>query len=103
MKRMSDQDDAPKSALEIAMARLRQKDAESGERATPLTDDQKARIAEARQVAQARLAQEDILYKSTLATTWEPEARAKLEAEHRRDVQRINDERDTKIEKIRRE
>ena len=41
---MADPDDTPKSALEIAMARLRQKDAESGEQATPLTEDQKARI-----------------------------------------------------------
>ena len=40
------------------MARLRQKDAERGEEAAPLTDDQKARIAEVRQAAQAKLAQE---------------------------------------------
>lgn len=99
---MNDQDDdAPKSALEIAMARLRQKDAERGEQAAPLTDEQKTRIAEVRQTAQARLAQEDILYQSSLATTWEPEARAKLEAEHRLDVQRINDEAERKVEKIR--
>jgi hypothetical protein len=99
---MAEQDDAPKSALEIAMARLRQKDAERGEQAAPLTDEQKARIAEVRQAAQAKLAQEDILYKASLAKTWEPEARAKLEAEHRLDVQRINDDADRKIEKIRR-
>jgi len=98
---MAEQDDAPKSALEIAMARLRQKDAESGETAAALTDEQKARIADVRQTAQARLAQEDILYKSSLATTWEPEARAKLEAQHRVDVQRINDEAERKIAKIR--
>jgi hypothetical protein len=33
--------------------------------------------------------------------TWDPEARAKLEAEHRLDVQRINDEADRKVERIR--
>ena len=99
---MAEQDDAPKSALEIAMARLRQKDAERGEQAAPLTDDQKARIAEVRQAGQAKLAQEDILYQASLAKTWDPEARAKLEAEHRTDVQRINDEAERKIEKIRR-
>lgn len=102
MKGMSDQDEAPKSALEIAMARLRQKDVESGESAQTLTDDQKARIADVRQAAQAKLAQEDILFKSSLATTWDPDARAKLEAEHRRDLQRIQDDRDAKIERIRR-
>ena len=88
---MAEQDDTPKSALEIAMARLRQKDAERGEQAASLTDEQKARIGEVRQAAQAKLAQEDILYKASLAKTWEPEARAKLEAEHRLDVQRINE------------
>ena len=98
---MAEQDDAPKSALEIAMARLRQKDAESGEQASPLTDEQKARIAEVRQAAQAKLAQEDILYKASLARTWDPEARTKLEAEHRLDVQRVNDDAERKVEKIR--
>ncbi len=99
---MEDHDDAPKSALELAMARLRQKDADSGETAQPLTDEQKARIAEVRQAAQAKLAQEDIMFTSSLAGTWEPEARATLEANHRRDLQRIQDERDSKIAKIRR-
>jgi hypothetical protein len=99
---MADQDDAPKSALEIAMARLRQKDAERGEQAAPLTEDQKARIAEVRQATQAKMAQEEILYQASLAKTWDPEARAKLEAEHRLDVQRINEEADRKIERIRR-
>lgn len=97
---MSDQDDAPKSALEIAMARLRQQDAERGDQAAALTDEQKARIAEVRQTAQAKLAQEEILYQSSLARTWEPEARAKLEAEHRHDVQRINDDAEKKVGKI---
>jgi hypothetical protein len=98
---MADPDETPKSALEIAMARLRQKDAERGEHTAPLSDEQKARIAEVRQAAQAKLAQEDILYQSSMARTWEPEARAKLEAEHRLDVQRINDEAERKIRKIR--
>ena len=98
---MAEQDDAPKSALEIAMARLRQKDAESGETASTLTGEQKARIAEVRQTAQAKLAQEDILYKSSLATTWDPEARAKLEAQHRSDVARINEDAERKVAKLR--
>ena len=98
---MAEHDDAPKSALEIAMARLRQKDAERGETAAALTDEQKARIAEVRQAAQAKLAQEDILYKSSLGNTWDPEARAKLEAEHRLDVQRINEDTERKIAKLR--
>ena len=98
---MAEQDDAPKSALEIAMARLRQKDAERGESAAALTDEQKARIAEIRQAAQAKLAQEDILYQASLAKTWDPEERAKLEAQHRSDVARINEDAERKVAKLR--
>ncbi|HTM33756.1 MAG TPA: hypothetical protein VL263_20730 [Vicinamibacterales bacterium] len=98
---MAEQDDAPKSALEIAMARLRQKDAESGETASTLTGEQKTRIAEVRQTAQAKLAQEEILYQSSLANTWDPEARAKLEAQHRSDVARINEDAERKVAKLR--
>jgi hypothetical protein len=95
-------DDSPKSALEVAMARLRQKDADSGESEQPLSDAQKAQIAEVRQAAQAKLAQEDIMFKSSLAQARDPEALATLQANHRRDLQRIQDDRDSKIAKIRR-
>ncbi len=94
-------DDAPKSAYEIAMARLRQKDAESGETEAALTEAQKTAIAEARQAAAARLAQEEIMLKAALAGTFDPEAHARLQENYRRDVQRINDDRDRKIAKIR--
>lgn len=96
---MSDQ--APKSALELAMERLRKKDAEAGIVGAPLTDQQKAAIAEARSVCEARLAEIKILHQSKLARPFEPEARAQLEEEFRRDAQRLNDERDRKIERIR--
>jgi hypothetical protein len=99
---MPDHDEAPKTALEIAMARLKEKDAASGEPQHALTDAQKAQIAEARQAGQATLAQEDILYQSALAQTWDPEARATLEQNHRRDVQRIQGDMESKIAKIRR-
>jgi hypothetical protein len=49
----------------------------------------------------AKIAQDEILYKSKLQTTWEPDERTKLEEGYRRDVQRYHDERDRKIEKIR--
>jgi hypothetical protein len=95
-------DDAPKSAIELAMERLRRQDAEAGTSERPLTDAQKTAIAEERQVFAAKIAQAEILHKSRLATTWEPEARAKLEEEYRRELQRTHDERDRKIEAIRR-
>ena len=94
-------DEAPKSALELAMERLRKKDAAEGVVEKALSEEQKAQIAEVRQVYSAKIAQEEILYKSKLATTWEPEERQKLEEGYRRDVQRFHDERDRKIEKIR--
>ncbi|MEW6323264.1 MAG: hypothetical protein AB1635_19515 [Acidobacteriota bacterium] len=94
-------DEGPKSAVELAMERLRKKDAEAGVSEPPLTDEQKARIADVRQVYAAKLAQEEILYRSKLATTWEPAERQQVDEAYRRDVQRLNDERDAKIAKIR--
>ncbi len=47
-------DEAPKSAYELAMERLRKKDQEAGVEERRLTDEQRAAIAEARKVAEAR-------------------------------------------------
>ena len=47
-------DNTPKSALELAMERLRQKDKESNAPERPLTDEQKAAIAEVRQMTRAK-------------------------------------------------
>jgi hypothetical protein len=95
-------EDAPKSAIELAMERLRRKDAEAGESDRPLTDAQKAEIAEIRRVYAAKVAESEILHKSRLATTWEPQERAKLDEEYRRDLQRAHDERERKINEVRR-
>jgi hypothetical protein len=94
-------DESPKSAVELAMERLRRKDAEEGVVERAISADQKAEIAEVRSVYSAKIAQEEILYKSKLATVWEPEERAKLEEGYRRDIQRLSDERDRKIERVR--
>ena len=53
--------DAPKSALELVMERLRKKDAESGVAEQKLSDEQKAAIADARSVYEARVAERQIL------------------------------------------
>ena len=94
-------DEAPKSALELAMERLRKQDRDAGVIERPLSDAQKAEIADIRQVYAAKIAQEEILHRSKLSTTWEPEERAKLEEGYRRDIQRLNEERDRKIEAVR--
>jgi hypothetical protein len=94
-------DAAPKSAYELAMDRLRKKDAEAGVTETPLSDDQREAIAEARRVAEARIAEATIMQRSRLAAVVDPAEFARLEQEHRVDLQRIADDRDRRIEKIR--
>jgi hypothetical protein len=94
-------DEAPKSAYELAMERLRRKDREEGVEERPLTDEQRASIAEARRVAEARLAEREILHQAALRRTADPEAAATLEEEHRRDRERIASDRDRKIREIR--
>ena len=94
-------DEAPKSALELAMERLKKQDAEQGVSDRPLTEEQKNEIADVRKTYGAKLAQEEILFKSKLQTTFEAEERQKLDEHYRRDLQRLNDERDGKIAKVR--
>jgi len=94
-------DDAPKSALELAMERLKKKDAEQGVTDRALTEDQKNEIAEVRKTYTAKLAQEEILFKSKTAAYLDPESRRTLEDNYRRDVERLTHERDRKVEKIR--
>src|SRR5688572_19626689 len=94
-------DDAPKSSLELAMERLKKQDAEQGVSDRPLTDDQKNEIADVRKTYGAKLAQEEILFKSKLTSVFEHEARQTLQDHYRRDVERLTHERDRKIEKIR--
>ncbi len=100
---MAEDDEAPKSALELAMARLARKDADAGiEASKPVTDAQRAAIAEARSVCEAKLAEREILFKSKMAVIREPDAREVLDQEYRRDRERITGDRDRKIEEIRR-
>jgi hypothetical protein len=67
-------DKAPRSAYEIAMERLQRKDAEEGIERRSLTDEQKAEIAEVRNVYEAKLAQEDVLHASALRRTFDHRA-----------------------------
>jgi hypothetical protein len=96
---MSDQ--APKSAYEIAMERLRQKDAEQGIERKPVTEEQKAAIAEIRSTYEAKLAQEEVMHQSALARSVDPAARETMADEYRRTCERLKSERDSKIERIR--
>ena len=91
-----------KSSYELAMERLRKSDAEAGIESRTVTDEQKAAIAEVRNFYEAKLAEQQVLHQSTLRKTPDPAAREALDAEYRRERERLSSERDAKIEKIRR-
>ncbi len=92
--------DAPKTAYELAMERLRQKDREAGVEERPLTDEQKAAIAEARQLYQARVAEREILHRDALSKAQSREEVEKLEREVAHDLERLAGDRDRKIAEI---
>jgi hypothetical protein len=98
---MSDEG-APKSAYELAMERLRKKDADDGVEQKELTDTQRAAIAETRNFYEAKLAEREVLHQSSVRRTQDPEALAALERDYRRDRERLTSERDAKIERLRR-
>lgn len=94
-------DEAPKSALDLVLERLRKKDADAGIAETPLTDAQRAAIAEARSVYEARVAERRIMHSSAMLTTFEPAEREKLEEALRHDLERFEADRESKVRKIR--
>lgn len=96
------EDDAPKSAIELAMERFRKQDADAGVDRAPLTEEQRAAIAEVRNFYESKAAEREVLHQSAMRRTAEPEARDLLEENYRRDRERLNSERDSKIAKIRR-
>ena len=93
--------DAPKTAYELAMERLRQKDKEGGTVERPLSNEQKAAIAEARRVHDARVAEREILHRDALRKATSHEEVAKLDAELAQDRDRIARDRDRRIAEIR--
>src|SRR3954471_8082978 len=94
-------DSAPKSSYELAMERLKKKDAEAGVERTPVTEAQKAAIAEIRNFYEAKLAEIEVLHQGKMRNSVDPEARAVAEQEYRRDRERLSSERDAKVEKAR--
>jgi len=93
--------DAPKSAFELAMERLRQKDREEGVVERPLTDEQKAAIAEVRKVYEAKVAEREILHRDALQKAKSHEEIRKLGEELAQDCGRFVRDRDRKIAEIR--
>jgi hypothetical protein len=99
---MTTEEEAPKSAYELAMARLRKKDADEGVSDAPITEEQRQAIADIRKVYAARLAEREILHQSSRRKIADdPEAIEALEQDYRRERERVNSERDRKIEEVR--
>ena len=98
---MGDETKPLKSAVEIALERLRQKDADAGVASQPLTDQQKTAIAEVRNFYEAKLAVMEVVHRSTLRATVDPGERDGLEVDYRRERERLTFERDRKIDKLR--
>ncbi len=99
-------DDAPKSAYEIALEKLKRRDRERGESApAALTDGQKKSIAELRKLYEARLAEREILHRSErvklLSHPEGAEKLEKLEEEYVKDRRRIEEQLDRAIEAAR--
>ena len=94
-------EDSPKSSLELALERLKKKDAEAGVVEHKLTEAQKAAIAEARSVYEARVAELQILHRGKQLATYDPAEVEKIEQEYRIDLERFASDRDRKIRKLR--
>jgi hypothetical protein len=97
---MSD-NEKPRTAVEIAMDRLKQRDADSGVVEQPPSEKQKAAIAEARNVHAAKCAELEILHRPRLAGVFDPAQRQQVEDEYRDELRRLHDECDRKVRQIR--
>ena len=94
-------DDRPKSAVELAMERMRRKDTDNGVVDVPPTDEQKAAIAEARSLHASKVAELEILHRSKMAGLLDPAERSQSEESYRHDLARLHDDLERKIAKIR--
>ena len=86
------------------MERLRKKDVEEGVTTQPMTDEQKAAIAEVRSLYASRLAEQEILQQSAMNSHLgaDPAELDEISRQFRRERERLGSERDAKLEKIRR-
>jgi len=77
-KAVADEDE-PKTAYELILERLKQKDKAEGVSERPLTQKQKSEIAEVRKVYDAKLAEREILHQADRDKATDPEALEHLE------------------------
>ena len=86
------------------MERLRKKDAEEGVTTRPMTDQQKASIAEARSLYDSKIAEQDVLQQSAMNRLLgaNPAELDEVARQFRRERERLASERDAKVEGLRR-
>jgi hypothetical protein len=95
--------DSPmKSSFELAMERLKKKDADDGVVARPISDEDRAAIAEVRSFYDAKIAEQDVLHQAAMRRSVDPAERDLLDQQFRRDRERLASSRDAKVDKIRR-
>lgn len=92
-----------KSSFELAMERLKKKDADEGVTSKPLTDQQKAAIADVRSIYDAKIAEQDILQQSAMKNMAgaDPAEVEEIARRFRRERERLSGERDQKISLVR--
>ena len=73
--------EAPKSAFELAMEKLKKQDVAAGVEAQVLTEAQRAAITEAKSVYDARVAERRILHQSAVLALFDPAEIAERETE----------------------
>jgi len=90
-----------KSAYELALERMEREGIEPP-REEALSEEVREKMATIRQYAEARLAELEILYRDKMKQLYEPEKRAEEEDYYRRERRRLEGDRDSKLEKLRR-
>jgi hypothetical protein len=100
--RMADKDKASgmKSAYELALERMEKQGIERP-RGESFGDELREKIAEVRRKAEAKLAELEILHKNSMKSVYDTNKRQEDEEEYLRERRRIEDERERKIEELR--
>ena len=91
-------EEAPKSAFELAMEKLK---ARGGYEERKLTNEQKAAIADIRSRYRARIAEVEIQHQSKLSSVTSYEELDKVKTELARDKERLGAEMEEKVEEVR--
>jgi hypothetical protein len=99
---MADKDKASgmKSAYELALERMEKQGIERP-REESFGDELREKIAETRRKAEAKIAELEILHKNSLKSVYDPAKRQEDEETYHRERRRIEEDRDRKIEELR--